>query len=372
MRTGRPHPLGWGSVSQMRKEAALLGVLGVLGWCAAPASAAPTVLAQWTLDEGTGQVASDASGHGSTGQLGESSAPDAADPAWIPGHDGGNALAFDGTTYVAVPDTGLLEPQQIAVDAWVQRAGSPGRWRYVLSKGSLDCNRSAYGLYSGWSGGMSFYVSSASEYTISPEVSAATVWDGAWHHVIGSYDGDRVRLWIDGSQVGAGTLATTAIAYANGSKGIYVGTYRGSCDLGFKGAIDDVAVWDDIPAGATTGPVIDPVADTPTQISIAGGAGDAVPGATKSQPSGCLRVSLSRKTIPVRRNTKLVATVRREGRRVAGVRVVVSGKGVTTISARTNRKGTTKISVRARKAGSLKVKVRGQKAACPASTVRAR
>ena len=64
----------------------------------------------------------------------------------------------------------MLEPQQIAVDAWVRRAGSPGRWRYVLSKGSLECDRSAYGLYSGFGGGMAFYVSSQSQYTISPEV----------------------------------------------------------------------------------------------------------------------------------------------------------------------------------------------------------
>lgn len=354
----------------MRKEAALIGVLGVLGWSAAPASAAPNLLARWTLDEGAGQVAGDASGHGSTGQLGASAAPDGADPAWIPGHDGGGALAFDGTSYVTVPDTGRLEPQQISVDAWVQRDGSPGQWRYVLSKGSLQCDRSAYGLYSGFGGGMAFYVSSQAQYTISPEVPAAIVWDGAWHHVIGSYDDDSVRLWIDGSQVGTGTPVSTAIAYTNGGKGIYIGTYRGSCNLGFHGAIDDVAVWDGRPAEAAAGPVIDPVPDTPTTIAVAGAGSE--PGAAKTVPRRCLRVTLSRSTIPVRRKTKLVATVRRDGRRVAGVRVVVSGMGDTTTGARTNRKGTTKISVRARKAGSLKVRVRGQRAGCPGPTVRAR
>jgi hypothetical protein len=356
----------------MRKEAALIGVLGVLAWGAAPASAAPNLLAQWTLDEGAGQVAGDASGHGNSGQLGASADPDGADPAWVPGHDGGNALAFNGASYVAVPDSGLLEPDEIAVDAWVRRAGSPGRWRYVLSKGSLGCDRSAYGLYSGWSGGMAFYVSSLSQYTISPEVSSATVWDGAWHHVIGSYDGDRVRLWIDGSQVGTGTPLSMAIAYANGSKGIYIGTYRGTCDLGFDGAIDDVTVWDDRPAAATTGPVIAPVPDTPTSITVAGGSSGALPGASKSEPRGCLRVTLSRKTIPVRRKTRLTATVKRDGHRIAGVRIIASGKGVTLTGARTNHKGTTKIAVRVRKAGRLKVKVRGQKASCPAPTVRAR
>ena len=156
------------------------------------------------------------------------------------------------------------------------------------------------------------------------------MWDGAWHHVIGSYDGDRVRLWIDGSQVGAGTPTSMTIAYTSGSRGIYIGTYRGSCDLGFSGAIDDVPVWDDRPAAATTGPVIAPVPDTPTHIAIAAverHGGNAVPGGTKSQPQGCLRVTLSRRTIPVRRKTRLTATVRRDGRRVAGVRVLVQRQG---------------------------------------------
>jgi hypothetical protein len=359
----------------MRKEAALVAVLGLFAWCAAPASAAPTLLSQWTLDEGAGQVAGDASGHANSGQLGSTAGADAADPAWVAGHAGGGALDFNGSSYVTVPDTGLLEPQRIAVDAWVRRTGSPGRWRYVLSKGSLACDRSAYGLYSGWSGGMAFYVSSTAEYTISPEVSASIVWDGAWHHVIGSYDGDRVRLWIDGSQVGAGTPTDMPIAYTSGSRGVYIGTYRGACDLGFSGAIDDVSVWDDRPTAAATGPVIAPVPDTPTHIAIAAGAGgdgNAVPGGTKSQPQGCLRVALSRKTIPVRRKTRLTATVLRSGRRVAGVRVLFSGKGVTTTGARTDRKGKTKLAVRASKAGRLKVKIRGQKSTCSTPTVRAR
>ena len=74
----------------------------------------------------------------------------------------------------------------------------------------------------------------------------------------------------------------------------------------------------------------------------------------------------------MRRKTRLTATVRRDGLRVVGARIVVSGKGVTTTGARTNRKGTTKIAVRARRAGKLKVKVSGQKSSCPALTVRAR
>jgi hypothetical protein len=71
--------------------------------------------------------------------------------------------------------------------------------------------------------------------------------------------------------------------------------------------------------------------------------------------------------------TRLVATVRRGSRRAAGVRLVISGKGVTTTGPRTtDHKGKTKLAVRARKAGRLEVTVRGQKAGCSATTIRAR
>jgi hypothetical protein len=102
-------------------------------------------------------------------------------------------------------------------------------------------------------------------------VPAAVIWDGAWHHVVGTYDGSRVRLSVDGAQVGDGTPATFSIAYGVGSKGVYLGTYRGSCELGFKGDIDDVRIWDDAPQPPDpTLPVIPPVPGTPTTMPVSG------------------------------------------------------------------------------------------------------
>jgi hypothetical protein len=368
-------------VHDMRKEAACMVLLGVLWLGASTAHASPAVLADWTFDEGSGQVATDASGHGNDGQLGASTGSDTADPAWIDGHSGAHALGFDGSQYVSIPDSGALEPAHVAVHAWVRNDGSPGRFRYVLSKGSVGCDRSAYGLYSGWGGGIAFYVSSSTVYFISPEAPTATVWDGHWHHVIGSYDGGSVRLWIDGASVGTGTATNVGIAYGNGSKGIYIGMYRGSCDLGFNGLIDDVQVWDDPPAQASApGPVVQPVPGTPTQVTVGGRgpsggssqqSGSTTTTGTKTTPRACLKVTLSRRTVPIKRRALVLATVRRSKKRVAGVKVVVQGEGVHA-NARTNRKGTARIVVRARKAGRLTVLVRGQKAGCPSSSVRAR
>jgi hypothetical protein len=360
----------------MRKEAAIVLVLASLGWCATPASATSNVVAHWSFDEGSGQLAADSGPNAANGRLGASGGADTADPTWIGGHAGGSALSFDGDQFVAVADSAALETQHVAVDVWVRRSGSPGRWRYILSKGSVGCDRSAYGLYSGWSGGLAFYVSSASRYTISPEAPQSVVWNGGWHHVIGAYDGTSVRLWVDGAQVGGGTPADFAIAYGVGSQGVYIGTYRGSCDLGFKGDIGDVQIWDDAPGMPDLGlPVIQPVGGAPTSAAVAtggstSGGGSSHSSTTKSAGRSCLRVTLDRRTVPLRKRTRVIATVRRGKRGVVGVHVTVKGAGVTA-RAKTNRKGRAGLNVRARKRGRLSVHIRGESASCAARTVRA-
>src|SRR5262245_55249976 len=189
----------------MRKEAAYVGVLGCLMLGASSAQAAPTTLADWPFNEGSGQIAHDVSGNGLDGTFGAILGSGSAGPTWTVGHDGGPALSFASNDFITVGDSTVLEPEpDVAVEAWVRGNGSPGTYRYVLSKGSVNCDRSAYGLYSGVSGGLAFYVSNTAHFFISPQIAQSRVWDGAWHHVMGTYDGSRVQLWVDGAQVGGG------------------------------------------------------------------------------------------------------------------------------------------------------------------------
>jgi hypothetical protein len=367
----------------MRKEAAYLTVLGCLMLGAPPAQAAPATLAEWPFNEGSGQVAHDVSGNGLNGTFGAILGSGSPGPVWTLGHDGGPALSFASTDFVSVGDSPVLEPQpDVAVEAWVRGSGSPGTYRYVLSKGSVNCDRSAYGLYSGVSGGLAFYVSDTAHFFISPQIAPSRVWDGAWHHVLGAYDGSRVQLWVDGAEVGGGTAANVDIFYGIDSRGVFLGTYRGSCDLGFVGDIDDVRVWDAPPAPPSNPPPpIPPVPGTPTVLPTSGGGGsDAGGGGGGSAPhsssspkakTSCLRVSLTPSTVKVMRKVRVKATVRRAAKPASGVRVVISGAGFK-VGARTNKKGTATITVKARKRGRLTVRVVGQTSSCPASTVRAK
>ena len=91
---------------------------------------------------------------------------------------------------------------------------------------------------------------------------------------------------------------------------------------------------------------------------------------TKRGARACLRVSLDRRTVPLHRRTRVVATVRRGQRGAIGVRVVVKGAGVSA-AGRTNAKGRAGINVLALERGRLTVRIRGERASCAARTVRA-
>jgi hypothetical protein len=199
----------------------------------------------WPLNEGKGQVVRDWSGNGNHGQLGSTPGVDANDPSWIKGaFFWSYGLHFDGGEFVTIPDSSDLETQQLTVSTWFRNAGSPGPHRYLVAKGSDQCVKASYGLYTGPGGGLAFYVADAEElgFTASPEA-PTTIWDGKWHNAAGTYDGQTVRLFIDGKEIGTGTPNTKAVYYGLPAGNSTLGTYGGTCDLSLIGDLDEVSIW---------------------------------------------------------------------------------------------------------------------------------
>lgn len=160
----------------------------------------------------------------------------------------GQGFSFDGNSSVEVANSPTLETSAITTAAWVRSFNSPGAYRYILAKGLQNCDASSYGLYTGQNGGLSFYVYDGNTYVLSPELNPE-FWDGNWHHVAGTYDGENIRLYVDGAEVGTGTPATIAINYGLSiDQKFYIGAQselQNACgsSTNFVGDIDEVKVW---------------------------------------------------------------------------------------------------------------------------------
>jgi hypothetical protein len=117
---------------------------------------------------------------------------------------GGDAFYLPGVM-VDVPNDPSLEPAgQVTVQAWVRDAGSPGTYKYIITK-SLTGGAGSYAFWTGGSGGVEFYAYLTSgSLWFSPDAGTG-VWDGNWHQLTGIYDGEFTRIYLDGVQVGSGT-----------------------------------------------------------------------------------------------------------------------------------------------------------------------
>jgi hypothetical protein len=156
----------------------------------------------------------------------------------------GRSFSFDGIDdHVLVANAPALEPQTVSVEVWVKASYPGGTNRYLVAKGARGEVAASYALYTGSSGGLSMYISNESGYVESP-VAGSDVWDGNWHHVVGTYDGSFVRLYVDGTEVGSGQPSNLNIGYGlPTSNDLFIGSYLGSPTYSFNGLVDEASVY---------------------------------------------------------------------------------------------------------------------------------
>jgi hypothetical protein len=227
----------------MRRAKLIAGLACAIAVCFAGTASAniqsDLPVGTWPLNEGSGTVAHDLSGHGNDGAL------QGAGVQWAAGRFG-KALSFNGTDGgVQVPDKPAFEPATgLTVSAWINSSVAPADFSYIVSKGGNGCLTASYGLFSGPNAGLMFYVSNDGLLgTRSPDY-GPSVYDGKWHNVIGTYDGTTVRLYVDGIQVGTGTPDSGHVQYGlSSSSNLVIGNYDGCSGLGFNGSIDQVHVF---------------------------------------------------------------------------------------------------------------------------------
>ena len=157
--------------------------------------------------------------------------------SWTTAGKYGHALSFNGSSArVQVPDAASLDlTSGMTMEAWVNPAASQTGWRTVVQK-----QAESYFLMAG-SGAGTLRPAAGATYgsSVRDVSSASSIPVNAWSHLAVTYDGARLRLWVNGVVVRdvarTGNIGPTANPLWIGGNSPY-GEY-------FNGRVDEVRVY---------------------------------------------------------------------------------------------------------------------------------
>jgi hypothetical protein len=184
----------------------------------------------FSFDEGEGSTANDASDHGNDGTT--------AYTTWSEAGKHGGALSFNGSSSkVTIADSPSLDlTDAMTLEAWVYPTALGTTWRTVLFKEKQS--GPAYSLYANQD--TSRPVGQVNIGGEQNAVGSSTLPLNAWSHLAATYDGETLRLYVNGTEVGTETVSGL-IPTSEGPLRIGGNSIWGEW---FNGRIDDVRVYD--------------------------------------------------------------------------------------------------------------------------------
>ena len=208
---------------------------------------APGTSLAWDFAEKNGPKVVDSSGSGADGAF----TPAAA--ARVDADCATNPYATfwteDGAEGWAVTDTAVDAPNTFTIETWFRTDDTDGG--RVFGFGSDRSAASTYRdrhLYIGADGVLRFGVEGSGsqfKFTIG---SAAPVNDGAWHHVVATFEARSMTLWVDGSLQGSRSDAVTLRQYPGHWRAgrQTLSGWPGAAGYAFTGDVDTVRVHDSV------------------------------------------------------------------------------------------------------------------------------
>ena len=197
---------------------------------------ADSPLAYWRLGEASGTTAADASGNNRTGSY--LNTPSLGAPGALTG-DSNSAVSFNGVDeYVNVPYLAALNPSAFTIEAWAYPTGGQGTFRSIVtSRDYAPGAAKGYVLYAApdntwqlWTGAGGWNV-----------VYGPSIVLNQWTHLVGTYDGTTLRLYVNGALVSSNTVTYTP----NTTRPLRVAAGRTELSAQYllPGRVDEVAVY---------------------------------------------------------------------------------------------------------------------------------
>ena len=151
--------------------------------------------------------------------------------------DADSAYSFDGLDdYVEISNTPDLSSQSFTIEAWIKFSETATYHGTVVVKGRI--HNENYGLYVDLFGKVRWQFTSGGGYVYLD--SNSIINDDQFHHVVGTYDGTELKIYIDGS---LDTLsAETRVPDVN-NHSLRIGMRNDNGETPFLGIMDEVAFY---------------------------------------------------------------------------------------------------------------------------------
>jgi hypothetical protein len=215
-----------------------------------PRSLEDHIVSMWLFDEGQGDRAGDASGHGHHGTF--------VNAAWDKGKFGSAAHIIPGENYVEVETTDetLSPAKEMTITAWVYLAALPDLEEQFPNRRILEA--STYNPAEFWSGGgdnhyglhfqWGSFIFRPGRHAFPDRVGidqSEAIEPGRWQHIAGVYSGDHIRLYVNG-ELRSETEANCMTLTQPPDNRLFIGTKAPEAPDGdwWDGHIDEVAIFD--------------------------------------------------------------------------------------------------------------------------------
>jgi PKD repeat protein len=207
----------------------------------------------WRLDETSGTTAADANGANNNGTY--VSAPTSASPL-IGGETNSFARTFNGTSqYIDMSPTPFGAPSAFSVETWVRTSATKaaGGYHFLVSVSSNDFEN-GFSLVIDSSNRPIFVVAREGAFgtTRAQATSATTVPPNTTHQVVGTFDGTRARIYVDGVERANANLG--AGPTWNSARDLRIGRPISATSLAaryLQGTIDEPAMYTTALSAAT-------------------------------------------------------------------------------------------------------------------------
>ena len=202
------------------------------------------LLANWTMDEGTGQSVYDSSVNSNDGYLGLETWADDNDPTWGEGVSG-KSLVFVNEDYVQIENDGSLNvTEEISVEAWIRSRVTANQIRSVIRH---DGHYTALQILA--DGTAASVMFNSDTYTFFKFPWNGFFNDGKWHYFVSTYSAvDGFQIYLDGSPYASDNTITGSLDLSN--KTFMLGAKEDTFGENFAGNLDEVKVWGEVLSAA--------------------------------------------------------------------------------------------------------------------------